>query len=275
MPLRPYRSAFDRLYARYTRREFLSPDPIAFLHRYPDWQDREVVALIASSLAYGRAVQISRSVERVLACMPSPGQFVREASVGALCRAFADFRHRFTTGRDLADLLLGVQRVAERHGSLHGCFLTCLGRDDETVVPALSAFVDRLVEARGGRPSYLLPSPRRGSACKRLNLFLRWMVRQDAVDLGGWHGVPASKLVVPLDTHMHRIGQAFGLTRRKQADLKAAMELTTAFRRLAPHDPVRYDFALTRLGIRHDADVESFLRECGVAERTPVDGRRG
>ena len=109
----------------------------------------------------------------------------------------------------------------------------------------------------------MLPCPSRGSACKRLNLYMRWMVRRDDIDLGGWDRVPASKLVVPLDTHMHRIALAFGATRRKQANLRTALELTAAFRAIAPDDPVRYDFALTRFGIRSDMDVEAFLRQCG------------
>ncbi len=100
----------------------------------------------------------------------------------------------------------------------------------------------------------LLPSPGKGSACKRLNLFLRWMVRSDDVDPGGWSGVDAGKLIVPLDTHMHRMGLEVGLTRRKQADMQAALEVTRAFRTIAPEDPVRYDFALTRLGI-HDISM--------------------
>ena len=114
----------------------------------------------------------------------------------------------------------------------------------------------------GGRtPEYrnsLLPLPDRGSACKRLNLFMRWMVRQDAVDPGGWSGVPLSKLIIPLDTHMHRISRAMGLTSRRQADMGTAMEVTRAFQKFAPDDPLRYDFVLTRLGIRKDMDVTQF-----------------
>ena len=105
----------------------------------------------------------------------------------------------------------------------------------------------------------LLPSPSAGSACKRLNLFLRWMVRQDNVDPGGWDSVSPAKLIIPLDTHMHRIGRRLGLTPRRQADLRTAIEITEGFRGICPSDPVRYDFALTRLGIRRDEGVEDFL----------------
>ena len=264
MPLTPHRSALEELYVRYTRRDFMAPDPVALLHAYPRVRDREIVGLVASSLAYGRAAQISKSVAWVLDRMLSPSRFLSRASRETLDRAFAGFKHRFTTGADLANMLFGAKRIIEKYGSLHACFAAGIGHNDETAIPALAAFVDELERAAGCGPSYLLPSPRRGSACKRLNLFLRWMVRQDEVDLGGWSQIPPSKLIVPLDTHMHRIGRAFGLTARNQADMRTAMEMTAAFKRIAPDDPVRYDFALTRLGIRQDASLRAFLEACGL-----------
>ena len=263
MPLRPHRIALDRLYSRYTRRELMAPDPVAFLHGHGDVRDREIVGLVASCLAYGRAAHISKSVARVLRCMPSPSRFLRGATRRSLEHLLAGFKHRFTTEDDMVMLLLAAKHAIERYGSLEDCFVAGLGAQDETVVPALTAFVEELT---GGRPSYLLPCPTRGSACKRLHLFLRWMVRQDAVDLGGWDRVPASRLIIPLDTHMHRIGLALRATESKQANLRTAIEMTAAFRTIAPRDPVRYDFALTRLGIRADTDMDGFLRECGVAE---------
>jgi len=135
------------------------------------------------------------------------------------------------------------------------------------LLPALGRFVDELCSAAGGLDDHLLPRPERGSACKRLNLWLRWMVRRDAVDPGGWTGVSPAQLVVPLDVHMHRICRALGLTRREAADLRTAVEITDAFRSFAPDDPVRYDFALTRLGIRPgpEADLEAFLAKWGTS----------
>jgi uncharacterized protein (TIGR02757 family) len=122
-------------------------------------------------------------------------------------------------------------------------------------------------EARGAR-NYLLPDPAAGSACKRLHLYLRWMVRRDAVDPGGWSRVRARQLVAPVDVHMHRLGRALGFTKRRQADARTALEITAALRRFAPHDPVRYDFALTRLGIRDDARLlQRFQEFTGGAAR--------
>ena len=262
MPARGFENRLCELYETYNRREFVHPDPLEFLYDYEDLRDREIVALIASGLAYGSVRQILRSVRSVLELMDSPYLFIVHASRESLLKTFRHFKHRFTTGEELARMLFAVKQVIRHRGSLHACFEQGLGKQDETILPAATAFVDELSAAFGGRPRSLLPSPEAGSACKRLNLFLRWMVRRDAVDPGGWDQVPRSKLIVPLDTHMHRIALRMGLTARKQANLRTACEITEAFRRIEPEDPVRYDFALTRLGIRSDLSPEDFLRGC-------------
>lgn len=262
MPARRYEKSLCNLYETYNRREFVHPDPLEFLYRYHDPGDREVVGLIASCLAYGSVHQILRSVATVLERMESPYSFLRKATKQSLLHTFKDFKYRFTTGEELAFMLYGTKKVLERHGSLYSCFRRGLRPKDETIIPALSTFVAELSSVFQGKPRSLLPSPERGSACKRLNLFLRWMVRCDDVDPGGWEKVPAAKLIVPLDIHMHRISLQLGLTRRKQANLRAACEITAAFRTIEPLDPVRYDFALTRLGIRDDLTPDSFLEAC-------------
>jgi uncharacterized protein (TIGR02757 family) len=258
------KETLEELYARYNRREFVHPDPLEFLYNYDDLDDREIAALVASSLAYGRVAQILNSVSLVLRQMPSPWMFLKRASLLSLRHTFRDFKHRFTTGGELSLMLFGVKHTLERYGSLQACFTAGLKDDDDSVLPALSAFVQELNAFRDGLCTFLLPSPAGGSACKRLHLFLRWMVRRDDVDPGGWDSVPASKLIVPMDTHMHRICLRLGLTKRKQADMRAAVEITTAFRAIAPRDPVRYDFALTRLGIRDDLDMEGFVKKCAM-----------
>jgi uncharacterized protein (TIGR02757 family) len=227
------------------------PDPLETLYAYPDPADQEIVGLAAAGLAYGRVAQILAAIGAALAPLgPSPGAFLGTASERTLARLFAGFRHRFTPGAELSSLLVAVKRAVTRHGSLERLFLAGFAADDGTVLPALAAFVAAL-RALSPRPCpSLLSSPEDGSACKRLNLFLRWMVRRDAVDPGPWRGLPAAKLVVPLDTHLFRIGRVLGLTARRQPDLKTALEITRGFAGIAPRDPVRYDFALTRLGIR-------------------------
>jgi uncharacterized protein (TIGR02757 family) len=263
MPAQIYAKNLCELYEKYNSREFVHPDPLEFLYDYEDLRDREIVGLVASSLAYGNVRQILRSVRVVLDRMDSPYLFLRNSSQDSLLKTFGNFKHRFTTGEELATMLFAIKRTVERYGSLHACFSEGLLETHETVIPALSAFVTELSSVFEGRPRSLLPSPDAGSACKRLNLFLRWMVRRDEVDPGGWDSVDPSKLIVPLDVHMHRICLQLGLTRRKQANLKAACEITDAFSTIEPNDPVRYDFVLTRLGIRDDLDPAEFLRGCG------------
>jgi uncharacterized protein (TIGR02757 family) len=243
------------------------PDPLEFLYRYGSVRDREVVGLVSSCLAYGKVSLILRSVDSVLGEMgPSPYEFVTGSADPALRRAFAGFKHRFTTGEELGRLLVGVKRALGEHGSLNACFNAGLRRSDDTVVRALGEFTASLAGLSDQPCLFLLPDPARGSACKRLNLFLRWLVRKDRVDPGGWKGVSRSKLVVPLDTHMFKVGRELGFTSRRSADLKAALEITAGFRGIVPGDPVRYDFALTRLGIRDDASFEGFLSEVDQAQ---------
>lgn len=255
------RDRLEGLYARCNHRAFVHPDPLEFLYAYDDPRDREIVGLIASSLAYGRVLQVLKSISSVLEPMtPCPSHFLLHASEKFLFSRFSNFKHRFSTGEELVRMLIGVKQAFECYGSLHACFATGLSDLHDTVLPALSLFVDYLCRDRYRGSNSLLPRPSRGSACKRLNLFLRWMVRKDAVDPGGWDRVSLSKLIVPLDTHMHRISLALGLTDRRQADMSTALEITRAFAKINPEDPARYDFSLTRLGIRSDMHLEGFLK---------------
>lgn len=262
MPARKIETSLCKLYEKYNHREFVHPDPLEFLYRYDDPADREVVGLIASCLAYGSVHQILKTVASVLERMPAPHDYLETATERSLVNTFHDFKYRFTTGRELATMLLSVKLTRERFGSLHRCFSRGFKEDHDTVIPALCAFVEELSSSFPEKPRSLLPSPAAGSACKRLNLFLRWMVRRDEVDPGGWDHVPPAKLIVPLDVHMHRISLQLGLTRRKQANLKAACDITAAFRAIEPDDPVRYDFSITRLGIHPDLTPDTFLRAC-------------
>jgi uncharacterized protein (TIGR02757 family) len=234
---------------------------LEFLYGYPDLRDREVIGLMASSLAYGRVLQILKSVSLVLEKMgASPFLFLMDTPKKEFFRIFADFKHRFTTGRELADLLVGTRNVIDRYGSLYDAFIRGLDHEGDTILPAMTGFVERLRKGMSQEKNSLLPSPEKGSACKRLNLFMRWMVRRDAVDPGGWETVPPEMLIVPLDTHMHRICRQLRLTSRRQANMRTAIEVTWAFRKFTPADPVRYDFSLTRLGIRDDTCLEEFIR---------------
>jgi uncharacterized protein (TIGR02757 family) len=276
--MRELKKALEAHYRAYNKRRYVHPDPLEFLYGAADPVDQEVVGLVAACLAYGRVGQILASVGRVLGVMASgslrganPRAFLERTPAEGISRMFEGFSHRFTTGRELAALLTGVKRALADHGSLEELFAAGSDPGDETVLPGLARFVGELRSYAGSVLPSLLPSPADGSACKRLNLFLRWMVRRDAVDPGPWTSVAPTKLVVPLDTHMFRISRSLGLTARKQADLKSALEITRGFREIRPDDPVRYDFSLTRLAL-NPACRENGI-ECLFAAAEPASLR--
>lgn len=256
------REKLNRLYDQYNRREYVHPDPLEFLYRYPARRDREVAGLIAASLAYGRVGQILKSVSAVLTPMgDSPHDFLTAAAMPDIKTTYANLVHRFATSAHLIALLAGIKRIIKTYGSIYDSFLDGFTSADESILPALMRFTDRLHSAAGTNGiGHLIPCPGKKSACKRLHLFLRWMVREDAVDPGGWDRIAAAKLLVPVDTHMHRIGRMLGLTCRCQADLKTVLEITEGFRKWVPDDPVRFDFTLTRFGIRQDLDIENIFK---------------
>ena len=253
------------IFNQYNKRSLVTPDPLQFLYRYPDVRDREIVALIAASLAYGRVTQILKAVERVLAPMGNnPRDYVCRQDKTQIQKEFEPFKYRFATGDHVAGLLAGIGKVVEQYGSLQACFAHGQSRTDTSILPALAFFTHEI--RRNRNTGHLLADPVKGSACKRSCLFLRWMVRTDEVDPGGWAAVLPARLIIPLDTHMHKAGQLLGFTTRKQANMKTAREITQGFSRLCPEDPVKYDFALTRFGIHPDMDVnelENLLEKQG------------
>lgn len=246
----------ERIYALYTRPELISPDPLEFLARYPRPQDRETAAFLAACFAYGNVKQILKNINGILAKMPhGPHAFILHATPSKLRKTFKGFRYRFTREEELCAFLAAVQCTLQKYGSLENCFLAHYRETDETVLPALRGLAREL--RTNADLHSLVPDPDKTSALKRLNLFLRWMVRQDAVDPGGWTRVPPAKLIVPVDVHMHRIARKLGLTRRNTADIQTALEITRAFQKCCPQDPVKYDFCLTRFGIRDDMDYKN------------------
>lgn len=254
-------AALEEVYASLHRAELIHPDPLEWVYRYDLGADREVAGLIAASLAYGRVAQILRSLETLLGALgPSPHAFLLGAGRGTLAKSLGSFKHRWTTGEETCAFLEGIGTVLRRHGGLEACFAAHHEPGSGSTVRGLEGFVGEVQD--GGGSTSLLPAPGRGSACKRFHLFLRWMGRSDAVDPGCWSCIDPAHLVVPLDTHMHKVALGLNFTERKQADLKTALEVTDAFRAFSPEDPLRYDFALTRLGIRREEDLPAFLDRC-------------
>ena len=243
----------EKVYELYNKRELVNPDPLVFLYDYNDPKDREIVGLIAGTLAYGRVAQILKDVSIVLKVMgKSPSKYLLNSDDKKIKKDLRGFKHRFTTDKEMSALLISIKIAINEHGSLESLFKKGYKNEHENIIPALSYFVNELKKLGKIKKSTLLSDPEMESACKRLNLFLRWMVRSDKVDPGGWDKIPRSKLIIPLDTHMYNFGKCYGLTSRKNAGLKTALEITNGFKKISPEDPTKYDFALTRFGIRSD-----------------------
>jgi len=259
----------NELYDKYNHAKFVHPDPLEFLFNYENISDREIAGIIASSLAYGNVRQILRSVSAVLSKMgKSPRDYLESQSDTRIKDDTCGFQHRFTSGGELAQFLVSIKSAIRRFGSLNKLFLNGFRQTDTNVHNALCAFVSELAGKSGVNFNSLIPLPWKLSACKRLHLYLRWMVRTDNVDPGGWIGIGAEKLLVPLDVHMFRICRLMNMTNRRQADLKSALEITSGFKKVSPDDPVRYDFALTRIGIRNDIKLEDFIKQYHIIEVT-------
>lgn len=252
------REFLETIYKKYNKRSLVSPDPLQFLYAYKDVKDREIVGLIASSFAYGNVKQIIKTVDKILTKLgKSPRETIVASSKEDFEKMFKNFKYRFTTSQELVNFLLAIQNTLKKYISLEKCFLTNYTRNSKNVLTALKHFCEQL--RSHGNISSLIPDPQKNSALKRINLFLRWQVRKDNVDTGGWSKIKTSHLIVPIDTHMHNIAKKLGLTKRKQADIKTAIEITQNFAKFSPKDPTKYDFCLTRFGIRDDMQIKDII----------------
>jgi uncharacterized protein (TIGR02757 family) len=249
----------DQLYAAFDLEHVVS-DPIWIVRRFRHPADREIVAFCAAALAFGRVQSVLNSIEALVAVMGDhPAEYVRRFEPEVHGSALFPLVHRWTRGVDLVALLWLLRQMIERGGSLEGFFAEGLTADAETVEHALESFSRRalaldLTEAYGKVPAkpgvaYFFSRPSSGGACKRLNLFLRWMVRIDRVDLGLWSRVRPAQLIVPLDTHVIRVGQCVGLTKLTSPGWRMAADITRSLRALDARDPVKYDFSLCHLGM--------------------------
>jgi uncharacterized protein (TIGR02757 family) len=278
------RTILDRLYAARSP-QHLANDPLSFCHRYSDPADQEVAAVIASAFAYGGIKIILRTLESIFAVLgPSPRSYVDTFSPARSLKAFSGFKHRFNDGRDLVALLWGIRLMREDAGSVNAFFLRFHDTSAKDITAALNGYSSAALALdyrpvfghttapAGSRFPFLFPAPAAGSACKRLCMFLRWVVRPaDGIDLGIWRGVSPSQLVIPVDTHISRICSYLGFTGRTSADWRMAQEITTALRRLDPADPVKYDFSLAHLGISEGCNGADPLRclFCAIKDICP------
>jgi uncharacterized protein (TIGR02757 family) len=281
----------ERLYRAYGP-ETADTDPIVFLGRYEEAEDIEAVGWIASAFAYGRVETIQANVGRILTALgPRPASTLdRIGDFSEFARdSLAGFRHRFHSALDAALLLFVISRARAESGSLRAFFEAEHREEDRDAGALLSRVVGKihrldyrpLIGRRELPPSsparFFFPDPVEGSACKRWNLYLRWMVRRDRLDFGLWPGIPAARLVIPTDTHIHLVARRLQLTRRKSADWQTAREITDRLARFDPEDPVRYDYALCRIGILgvcQPAPGRSRCPECLARDACSVGRRR-
>lgn len=241
------REWLEELRQQFNDRRFVPPDPLAALYPFSDLRDREIAGLLAAGLAYGNVKSIVSSIDRLMKRLaPSPRQFIEAIAPDDMARMIGPFRHRWTTHDEVANLLSAVKVVVARHGTLGEALREKVDPSDTDIQPALIRWHNELVTAGLERANSLLSDPSKNSASKRTHLYLRWMVRCDAVDPGGWPISPRL-LLMPVDVHIHRIARQLRFTRRRTADLRTVREITRAFRKISPDDPLRYDFALLRL----------------------------
>lgn len=243
----------DQCEAQYNRREFIKDDPISIPHQFTRVQDIEIIGFWVAMLAWGqRKTIINKANELVKLMDGKPYDFIvchEEESR----KKFLNFKHRTFQATDTLYFLEFLQQFYRRHDSLETAFSQFIKKEDETVEKGLIGFHDLFfsLENAPQRTRKHIATPARKSTCKRLNMFLRWMVRQDnnGVDFGLWENINPAQLLMPLDVHVDRVGRRLGLIERKQRDWKTVLELTANLREYAPKDPVKYDFALFGMGV--------------------------
>lgn len=250
----------ERVYQQYNRVD-AAADPIQIVRRYSAPEDQEVVGFCAAALAFGRVASVLNTVDALARALgPQPAASVRRFDPKARHPELRAMVHRWIRGVDVVALLWLLRQMMDLSGTIEGFFLEGYDPAAVDVAGALDSFSMRamaldLTAAYGRRlprrpgVCYFFPRPAAGSACKRLNLFLRWMVRRDQIDLGAWTKISPSQLIVPLDTHVIRLGRCLGLTRHRSAGWKMAAEITASLRAIDSIDPVRFDFSLCHIGM--------------------------
>ncbi len=244
------RSYLERIYNEYGHLHS-SKDPVWILHNFKSESDIEIAGLILSCYSYGRVEQINQMAKKLFQRTgPNVREFTLNFSEQKDKKHMRNLAYRFNSNGDVVLLIRNIQRLLIQHGSLKALFALCLQKEDINTANALKGFTKELNHISGSHSySYLVPLAERRSACKRLNLFLRWMVRKDNIDLGVWNDVGKDRLLFPVDTHVYRVSRTLKMCKRKSCDLDYSIELTEFLKRFDSEDPVKYDFALCHLGI--------------------------
>lgn len=261
----------DLIYREYHSPEYLSIDPLVCVRQYGESQHVEIVGFVAACLSYGKVENIIASINTLLDAMGSSvTDFVFSTSYKKKKECLKNFYYRFNNGDDIALLFQTIHYIYQKFGSLENLFIHCFEKSNFEFKDALHSFVQTFLEYGHGITKkelprsfkFLLPTPLCGSACKRLNMYLRWMIREnDGIDMGVWKSISPQFLVIPVDTHIARVARYFGLTRRNSADWKTAEEITAHLRAISPDDPVKYDFSLCRFGMKLFNGKKSVTRD--------------
>jgi uncharacterized protein (TIGR02757 family) len=266
------KNILEGLYRKYNHKKYIPPDPLQFVYHYKSKADMEIAGFLSALFAYGAVEQIEKFLTALLAIMgSSPAKFIKSFSAKNH-HLLKPFKYRFNTSSDIISLLEILKKVLLEYGSLEKLFLKGYSDTDKNILPAAQKFISTLYKMHNGPVSpglkFLLSDPARGGTCKRLFLFLRWMVRKDQVDTGLWKNIDKTKLIVPVDVHMGRLSKISGLHNRKTMNLKAAIEITAGFAQICPADPIKYDFSLCRIGILENCTGKknNYCQYCELAK---------
>ncbi len=254
------KAELDRLYSDYDFKGRIAHDPIELPHQYSRPEDIEVSGFISACFAYGKVELFKPVIKSLLSKMgQGPYDFLLHFSIRKDRNIFAGLQYRFNRNDDIIGLIYVLSKALKKNGSLEAIFKQHYKESDSSIETGLAGLIDTLLgidtaavygdSAKRGGLHQFFPSPSRGSACKRMNMFLRWMIRDRDIDFGIWSKIPKNKLVIPLDVHIARISKCLGFTRRSAQDWKMAVEITEALKTIDPEDPLKYDFALCHQGI--------------------------
>lgn len=253
MQIKKLKNTLDSLYIRY-KEKHSSKDPVWILHKLKDPKDMEIMGLITSAYSYGKVELINQFTEKLLRSIGyKPHEFTINFTKRKDKKYLVGLKYRFNSVNDLINLFHTINVNVLKYGSLKNLFLKGYINDSYNIIPALTSFSTSLNSSitdnkkKSRYYHYLISNPLNKSTCKRMNMFLRWMVRKDEIDTGIWSEVSRSKLIMPVDVHIARISQRLKLVKRKSVDLTYAIELTEKLKTFDPHDPVKYDFALCHI----------------------------
>ncbi|MCA1902716.1 MAG: TIGR02757 family protein [Candidatus Hydrogenedens sp.] len=247
--LQHIKKSLAKIYNKYHHLEFVKNDPVYWLHNYNSAKDQEIVGLISALFAFGNVKAFNKKIKEILNLFKSPSIELPHWSRSELETSLSSFKHRFVSGLTVAHLLYALRKILEEYSSIKACFREHYEREHQNLWLALQQFSSQLRTLANNPLFFLVPAPEKGGACKRLCLYLRWMVRKDEIDIGYWDFIHPNQLIVPLDTHIYHWATSWGIVKTHSLNVKTAIRITEVFQYICPDDPLRYDFSLCQAGM--------------------------